>query len=57
MEFWFKLMPTIGPLEPGKRTQAMAHVMEAVRGVDEVDDAKVGRLIEELRQRFNVPPN
>jgi hypothetical protein len=33
-------MPTIGPLEPGKRTQAMAHVIETVQGMDEVDDAR-----------------
>jgi len=50
-QFWDRLMPVIGPLNPRQRTLAVAHVIDAVRGQD-VGEAMVGRLIEELRQRF-----
>jgi hypothetical protein len=52
-----RVMPTVGPLPEHQRAQAVAHVMGAVRGRDELDEATVDALIAELRQRFSARRN
>jgi hypothetical protein len=50
-----KLMPVMGPLSDGQRLMAFAHVADAVRGKDDVDEATATRLLDELRARFCRP--
>ena len=52
-QFWDRLMPVIGQLEPQERARTFAHIIETTRGRD-VDGTLLDRLAAELRQRFGA---
>jgi hypothetical protein len=54
-QLWTKLMPTMGPLSARDGALAFAHVADAVRGREDVDEATANRLLAELQARFHRP--
>jgi hypothetical protein len=50
-QFMSRAMPIIGPLPFDQNVLAVGHLLAALRGKSEVDEATAGRLLDELRQR------
>jgi hypothetical protein len=54
-QFMDRAMPIVAPLPFDQNVLAIGHLLEALRGRDDVDEATAARLLSELRARFHRP--
>jgi hypothetical protein len=62
-EFWFRLAPLVAPLPEGEQAAAVELAVSAVadqvsdpgRDQEQIDEATLAKVREELHQRFYVP--